>query len=160
MNHIPESPRALPETLGIVGSREFPDLDMVDSFVDSLPVSTVVISGGARGVDQRAEKRAMARGMVVWSFRPVKVKGLWRIVRHIFTPTGASRHFLPGEYKTFPACAHARNSWIVKTLVPIAGGLVSFWDGISTGSASTIDKAQAAGILFAVYTPDSVTPST
>ena len=40
--------------LGIVGSRHFPARDGVGSFVASLPPDTVIVSGGAEGVDSWA----------------------------------------------------------------------------------------------------------
>jgi hypothetical protein len=140
--------------MGIVGSRKFPNLELVDEFVDSLPVGTAVISGGAKGVDQRAEKRAQQRGMTVWSYRPEKIDGVWKIMRYVFRPEGSMRHVISGGYGTFASCAHARNTFIVQTLVAGSGGLSAFHDGTSRGTASVIEKARKAGILF------SVTPST
>ena len=53
--------------IAIVGSRDFPQLERIDAFVDSLSPGDVVVSGGARGVDSRAERRARARGLEVLS---------------------------------------------------------------------------------------------
>ena len=57
---------------------------------------------------------------------------------------------LSGRYRTFAKAAHTRNQMIVNN----AASVVAFWDGQSKGTKSTIDKAKAAGILFAVYGPD------
>lgn len=47
--------------IAVVGSRTFPDLTQVVDFVRELPLDAVVVSGGARGVDQAAEWAAKAR---------------------------------------------------------------------------------------------------
>jgi len=51
--------------VGVVGSREFPSLPLVREFVSLLPAGVVVVSGGARGVDECAASSARARGLVV-----------------------------------------------------------------------------------------------
>lgn len=156
MNHIPESP------VGIVGSRDFPDLEMVRAFVRSLPKDACVVSGGARGVDQAAESEALNRGLTVCSFRPTSNgHGQFLISQHICYG-GGNWWFTPlnGTYPTFTKAAHTRNQMIVDKCVEESGSVVAYWDGESTGTKSTIDKAEAAGILFAVYSPDSVTRST
>jgi len=56
--------------IAIIGSRDFPDLDLVRRFVTELPRSTVVVSGGARGVDQAAEGAAEACGLEVIVLKP------------------------------------------------------------------------------------------
>lgn len=53
---------ALPLTVAIVGSRTFPNCDVVRRFVHRLRPGTLVISGGARGVDAAAEEAARERG--------------------------------------------------------------------------------------------------
>ena len=53
----------LPLTVGIVGSRDFPDLKWVEKFVYELQPRTVVVSGGARGVDKAAEDAARDSGL-------------------------------------------------------------------------------------------------
>ena len=40
--------------IGIVGSREFPQLNLVDQFIQDLPAGVSIVSGGARGVDSMA----------------------------------------------------------------------------------------------------------
>lgn len=49
--------------VAIVGSRDWPDLQMVIDYVNQLPNGTKVISGGARGVDTVAVDAAKARGL-------------------------------------------------------------------------------------------------
>ncbi len=47
--------------IAIVGSRGLPRPDLIEAFVASLPAGTVVVSGGARGVDTVAEQAARER---------------------------------------------------------------------------------------------------
>lgn len=56
--------------IGIVGSRRFRNQEMVEMFVDSLSKDDVVISGGAKGVDIWAEKKAEERNLKILIFRP------------------------------------------------------------------------------------------
>lgn len=49
--------------IGIVGSRKFPQLNLVKWFVDELPKGCIVVSGGARGVDTAAVQAAKSRGL-------------------------------------------------------------------------------------------------
>lgn len=49
--------------IAIVGSRDYHDLAAVWRYVESLPEDTVIVSGGARGVDAAAEMAAKSRGM-------------------------------------------------------------------------------------------------
>ena len=51
--------------IGIVGSREFPQLKLVQWFVNDLPKGVTVISGGARGVDGAAAEQARRNGLEV-----------------------------------------------------------------------------------------------
>lgn len=52
---------ALPKVVAIVGSRRFPHKHWIDKCVDSLNPGTIVVSGGARGVDSWVEERAKQR---------------------------------------------------------------------------------------------------
>jgi len=105
------------ERVAIVGSRTYPCPHRVYDFVDSLPVDTVVVSGGAPGVDTWAENAAWRRGLA----RTIHVAD-WEKHGH-----GAGLR---------------RNSSIVTD----ADRLVAFWDGKSPGTADTIRKARAIGI--------------
>lgn len=111
--------------LAIVGSRDYPRLDLVREFVASLKQSTVVISGGARGVDRVAADAARKRGMTVDEFHAD------------WDRDGRRAGFL-------------RNN----KLVQVCDYLVAFWDGSSTGTAYTIQKARFARKLWAIYGPD------
>ena len=58
-------PVGSPVRVAVVGSRRFPRLSLVSSFVAQLPSSVVVCSGGAGGVDQTAVSAAWSRGLAV-----------------------------------------------------------------------------------------------
>lgn len=49
--------------VAVIGSRDYPRLSDVDAAIDALSADTVVVSGGARGVDRRARDHARARGL-------------------------------------------------------------------------------------------------
>lgn len=51
------------ERVAIVGSRDYPHLEHVASYVNRLPMNAVIVSGGAKGVDTAAEMAAKARRM-------------------------------------------------------------------------------------------------
>lgn len=56
--------------IGIVGSREFPQLKLVEWFVRDLPKGVTVLSGGARGVDTAAAETARKCGLTVEEYLP------------------------------------------------------------------------------------------
>lgn len=58
------------ERVAIVGSRRYPDLSEVAEFVSNLPKGTIIVSGGAQGVDATAEEAAGVYGFEVESYRP------------------------------------------------------------------------------------------
>lgn len=60
--------------VAIVGSRNFPRLDLVRDRVSLLEPGTTVLSGGAPGVDELAEDRARRRGLQV-----ISVPAKWRV---------------------------------------------------------------------------------
>ena len=68
--------------VAIVGSREYPDLDLVRRKVKALAVKypdCIVVSGGCRGVDQVAERAALDNGLNVLSYRPVQIGNEWGV---------------------------------------------------------------------------------
>jgi predicted Rossmann fold nucleotide-binding protein DprA/Smf involved in DNA uptake len=101
--------------IAIVGSREYAKLDAVRKFVAELPADTVIVSGGARGVDSAAEQAARARGLEVKIF-----PALW------------------GQYGK--RAGFLRNRQIVEA----SDKVVAFWDGLSAGTLSTIQLATDA----------------
>lgn len=56
--------------LAVVGSRQGADLAHVRAFVAALPADTIIVSGGAVGVDKTAEQAWLENGGRVISFRP------------------------------------------------------------------------------------------
>lgn len=103
------------ERVAIIGSRKFPQLKAVEAFVDGLPAGTVVISGGAVGVDLTAEIAAKTRGLEVISF--------------------PAQWGLHGRRAGF-----IRNQLIVNE----ADIIVAFWDGKSKGTSHTVSLAKKA----------------
>lgn len=112
--------------IAIIGSRTYPDLSEVRRFVRRLPSGTMLISGGAQGVDATAAKAAKARGFEV-------------------------REFLPDlpRYGS-PAAYYRRNEQIVRETKALGGRLVAFAareDGqITKGTAMTLGIAERDGL--------------
>jgi hypothetical protein len=133
------------ETWAIVGSRGYGDLGAVRAFVRTLPNDSVVVSGGAQGVDQEAERAAAMSGLIVHSWRPIKVDGVWRVTVISTGPLteGRSVHVFEQTFPTFPAAAFWRNGQLVEA----ADHVQAFWDRKSRGTADTVRKAKAAGKL-------------
>lgn len=102
--------------VAIVGSRTWTDEATIRRYVDKLPATATVVSGGSPGVDTMAEHAARARGLRVRVFRAD-----WK--RH---GRGAGM---------------VRNSKIIAN----ADIVLAFWDGQSRGTKDSIDKAMAAG---------------
>lgn len=117
--------------IAIVGSRGYPDMDAVKAFVNSLPPDTIIISGGAMGVDQVAENTARERGFTVISILPDYAA-------------------FPGRLRYAPI---ARN----RTIVEQADAVVVFWDGFSKGSESVIRFCRERGVPCEVRHPASLT---
>lgn len=111
--------------VAIIGSRDFADLEMVRRYVATLPADTVVVSGGARGVDRAATTAARARGLEVEEIRPEPVE---------LTTMGRGA-FL------------ARNLRIVAS----ADAVAAFWDGQSHGTADAMRKARRLGVPVHVF---------
>lgn len=40
--------------IGIIGSREFPQLKLIEFFINDLPKGVTIVSGGAKGTDSYA----------------------------------------------------------------------------------------------------------
>lgn len=112
------------ERVAIVGSREYPNLDLVREFVNALPLDTVIVSGGARGVDRVAADAARARGMAVVEHLPDDEDG-------------------PGRF-------HVRNRKIVNDSHRVA----AFWDGKSRGTSYTFNYGKERNRAVEVYLPD------
>lgn len=112
--------------IAIVGSREFPYPTAVRCFVNHLPASAVVVSGGARGVDKLAETAARERGLQV----------------DIFPVTDA-------EWKRSKRAGFDRNA----RMIPTADVVIAFWDGKSNGTRDSIKLAERHNKPCRVYLP-------
>lgn len=124
--------------IAIVGSRGFPDIDLICEFVDSLPEGTTVISGGAKGVDTIAEKAARKRGLEVIIY--------------------------PAEWDNFelPNARIKKNKWgrefnvtagieRNKKICEEADEVIAFWDGMSKGTHFTIEYAKSKSIPVRIF---------
>jgi len=112
--------------LAVVGSRNYEPLEDVRIFIRSLTPETVIISGGARGVDRTAAEEAKKRGLAVEVFLP--------------------------NWAMYPRSAGLiRNSRIVDE----CDELVAFWDGKSPGTRDSVKKASNVGKLRALYRCDN-----
>lgn len=101
--------------IAVVGSRDFARLDEVRQFVREQERTTVIVSGGAPGVDRTAVDEARKLRM------PYEV-------------------YLADWNRYGRSAGYRRN----QTIVEAADEVVAFWNGTSRGTKHTIDLAQAA----------------
>lgn len=104
----------------ISGSREFRNLKKVDKAIGGFPMNVVILHGGARGVDARADHAARRKGLEVEILRPD-----WSIGK-----------------KAGPL----RN----RVLVEKADVVYAFWDGESRGTKGVIDYTRERGKALVV----------
>ena len=108
--------------VAIVGTRTYPDLEQVREYVRKLSPEDIIVSGGAKGVDQTAEDEACKLGMEVIS--------------------------VPPEWDKYGRRAGlVRNEMIVG----MADCVVAFWDGASRGTKYTIDSAKKQNMIVQVF---------
>lgn len=115
----------MPDRIAIVGSPHFPRLDLVEAFVASLAPGTVVVSGGAEGVDNAAERAARACGLEVIVFR--------------------------ADWKAHGRQAEPMRD---AEIVAHADRFVAFWDGRSQGTLNTIVQALGANVPVEIFDSD------
>ena len=113
------------ERVAIVGSRSYPLMEAVASYVRRLSSDTMVVSGGAFGVDSVAEFMARKVGLQVVVFE--------------------------ADWKRYGKAAGMIRS---RDVVALADRVMAFWDGKSPGTRGTIDLARLAGKPLVVYGPD------
>ena len=111
--------------IAIIGSRDFPRPELIHRYIRQLPPDTVILSGGARGVDTWAENAAKTRGLRTRIFHPN-----W------------------GYYGKQAGLIRNRE------IVEAADKLVAFWDGTSTGTAHSIGLAEKKGIPVEIIRPE------
>lgn len=114
------------ERVAIIGSRDFPDLDLVREYVCALPPCTRVVSGGARGVDRTAERWAKRRHMDMTLYK--------------------------AEWSTQGKKAGPIRN---KLIVDNCDRVVAFWDGKSKGTAHAIELARKYDKPLTVIGPRS-----
>jgi hypothetical protein len=148
-------------TIGIVGSRDWGDLDRVDRWVMALAAKhpeAIVVSGAARGVDQAAETAALRCGLGLISYQVFGFRSMGGAMLYsIETVTQGEaaqeivvakrRRITPPTFPSFGRAAIFRNGWIVED----ADRLVAFWNGLSNGTADSIAKAHRCEIPVHVY---------
>ena len=113
------------ERVAIIGSRGWKDKEVVYDAVRKLRAGTVVVSGGAPGVDTMAEEEALAIGLIV-----VVVRAPWDVHKRAAGPM--------------------RN----RVIEDIADRGIAFWDGQSPGTNGTIELFRKAKKVIDVIEPD------
>ena len=110
--------------IAVVGSRQCDGRGAVEYFIGSLAAkapNTVIVSGGAKGVDSWAAEAARKAGLTVEVY--------------------------PADWETYgKGAGFIRNS----TIVEKSDKVTAFWDQHSKGTADTIKKARAAGKLAGI----------
>lgn len=138
------------EVVGIVGSREWQDLDRVTEYVHSLDPDLVsrVVSGGAYGVDRAAEEAAAAHSLHVTSYRPKETSRGFFVIE--IWEDGQFKHTHGRAFHKFTPAAFFRNSLIVRD----ATRLVAFQRAYSGGTQDSIDRALLAGLAVKTFEED------
>lgn len=141
--------------VAIVGSRQDMRQSLVQDFVirlyEKYPTA-VVVSGGARGVDEWAEEAARSRGMDLISYRPYEYFNIYdKKEFSIETVTEGERaqaivvakhrRINPPYFSSYGKACFFRNRWIVDDATEI----VAFWNTVSPGTAHTLALAKQAG---------------
>ncbi len=126
-SHLGRNLRQIPKhkkshRVAVVGSRDWLELDKVTKFVKSLPDNTIIVSGGARGVDRVAEEAAVKHGLKV-------------------------RVFEANWDKHGKSAGMRRN----ETIVQNSDKLVAFWSNNSRGTANSVLRALHKGIPVTVH---------
>ena len=105
--------------LAIIGSRSIQAV-CLDEYIP--PETTLIISGGANGVDRIAEQYA----------------DKYKLSKLIIRP----------QYQKYGRAAPIRRN---KVIVDEADEILAFWDGVSKGTKSVIDYAENQGKPIRVY---------
>lgn len=138
--------------VAVFGSRPRygPEIERVEAFIDALyerDPSYIIVSGGAQGVDEAAEQRALALGMQVISFRPRNIKHGWEDEWWIerWELGGASPNVRPlldhPAFADFGSAATYRDMLIAEE----ADRGVAFHYGNSPGTAMTLSFFEQQG---------------
>jgi hypothetical protein len=109
----------------ICGSRNISNFDILEHAIVAAGWEiSVVISGGARGVDTLAETWARLNAKPLEVFKPH-----WRLGRH----AGVLRNL---------------------EMISVAEAMIAIWDGASPGTFHSIQNARKSNLVLSVYTPD------
>lgn len=98
--------------LGVIGSRDFNDYDLLKLKLDNITDLTEIVSGGATGADKLAEFYGNVNGIKTTIFIPDWSKG--------------------------KSAGFTRNTKIVE----YSDQILAFWDGHSRGTLDSINKAK------------------
>lgn len=109
--------------LAVIGSRNNIPAQVVIDYIHTLPADTVIISGGARGVDTWAKLSAQTCNLEYIEF--------------------------PADWSLGQIAGHLRNQQIVDA----ADQMVAFWDGSSPGTADAISRMLEADKPVRVFQP-------
>ncbi len=120
--------------IGIIGSRTYPQIKLVEWFIRDLPLGVVIVSGGAAGVDAAAVDYAKRRGMDTKEHLP-DLEGC-----------RGRREYTERYY--------ARNQKIVDD----CDLLVAFTEKDSGGTWDTIKRARKAGKPLKIVKPSLMFP--
>jgi predicted Rossmann-fold nucleotide-binding protein len=149
---------ALSERVAIVGSRDGADLELVAKFIHALherQPDTVLVSGGAVGVDATAEQEWLSLGGRVLSFRPVKLPDSddYGVERWELGGPDPKMYRLLDQltWATYSGACFNRD-WLI---AENADRLVAFFRrGRSRGTGMTLDRANGLGCPTYVYEPE------
>lgn len=137
------------ERVAIVGSREHPRLDIVERYVDALKPGTMVISGGARGVDATAEARAIARGLTVMTYQVLKrATGPGHVIVEM-----QAAPLIDRQRWSLPRGTSYRDALILRnTLIAVAcTRMAAFVQGSRGGTWDAVRQAKRFGRPVSVY---------
>ncbi len=115
-------------SVAVIGTREYPRLELVIDFVLDLVPGVEVVSGGALGPDHVAEVVARVKGNPPPCIFPVTPEEWRKIGKH---------------------AGHLRNQKVIDRCQAV----VAFWDLNSSGTNDSIEKAHRAGKPVLVYGP-------
>lgn len=133
-----------------MGSRKHEHLEEVRSFVAALAAKhpdTVVISGGARGVDSTAEQAARTVGLPVISFRPTGTDERFYIQRWQLGEKSSITNLTEPTFADYRSAALYRDLLIANS----CDRLVAFHWKLSAGTAFTVSLARDYGKPVHVY---------
>lgn len=111
------------ERISIGGSRTYNDLAAIEREIASYPQNTVILTGATFGVDAAVRASALRHGLELRVYHP-----------------------LFAAYATKTDAYFARN----RAIIDDATRLVSFWDGLSSGTAQALAYARKKGLSVSV----------